>query len=305
MKEAVPNYYHKFKCIAEKCKHNCCIGWEIDIDRETTMFYNCIDTEFGDRIRNSIEGDVPHFILQADERCPFLNKNGLCDIFCELGEDALCEICTEHPRFRNFYTDFVEVGLGICCEEAARIIISEKDKFNISFPDNIKISKEENVFFKKRKLIFSCLQNREKSIGERFLCLAKMFGFRFDYQLDNLCELYLSLERLDDKWTDALTKLSDFSFDGNIFYDKDFQIPFEQLSVYFIFRHLEKAIADADYASKVNFALMSCYLLGAVYENYRFFNGEISIEKIADFARMYSAEVEYSEENLGILMRIK
>ena len=32
MKVVVPNYYNQFKCIAEKCHHNCCIGWEIDID---------------------------------------------------------------------------------------------------------------------------------------------------------------------------------------------------------------------------------------------------------------------------------
>ena len=39
MKEVFPNYYKKFKCIADKCKHNCCIGWEIDIDNDTLEFY--------------------------------------------------------------------------------------------------------------------------------------------------------------------------------------------------------------------------------------------------------------------------
>ena len=71
MKEAVPNYYHKFKCIADKCTHNCCIGWEIDIDEETMSLYNSLDTLMGERIRNSIEGDVPHFILQEGDTCPF------------------------------------------------------------------------------------------------------------------------------------------------------------------------------------------------------------------------------------------
>ena len=35
MIESVPNYYDKFKCIADRCKHSCCIGWEIDIDDDT------------------------------------------------------------------------------------------------------------------------------------------------------------------------------------------------------------------------------------------------------------------------------
>ena len=30
-----PNYYMNFKCIADKCRHTCCAGWEIEIDDET------------------------------------------------------------------------------------------------------------------------------------------------------------------------------------------------------------------------------------------------------------------------------
>ena len=32
MKIIAPNYYPAFRCIADKCRHSCCIGWEIDID---------------------------------------------------------------------------------------------------------------------------------------------------------------------------------------------------------------------------------------------------------------------------------
>ena len=35
MKLRIPSYYEEFSCIADKCKDNCCIGWEIDIDEET------------------------------------------------------------------------------------------------------------------------------------------------------------------------------------------------------------------------------------------------------------------------------
>ena len=30
MTVTVPSYYKDFKCIADKCRHSCCIGWEID-----------------------------------------------------------------------------------------------------------------------------------------------------------------------------------------------------------------------------------------------------------------------------------
>ena len=69
-----PSYYPLFKCIADKCKHSCCIGWEIDVDEKTMSFYNSLDTEFGETIRKNIEGEVPHFILRENERCPFSMK---------------------------------------------------------------------------------------------------------------------------------------------------------------------------------------------------------------------------------------
>lgn len=300
MKEVVPNYYHKFKCIAERCTHSCCIGWEIDIDEDTMDYYSSLDTPLGERIRANIaEG---HFILGVGERCPFLNKNGLCDIICECGEDALCDICTLHPRFRNFYASFYETGLGLCCEEAARIILSEKEKFSVILPDDIDISEEETEFFEERERIFSVLQDREKMIGERLSTLANLYGLRFDYSISELCDLYISLERLDESWTDELVRLKNFSFDKKIFDDEELQVPFEQLAAYFIFRHLEGAMWDGDYTARVNFALMGCYLIGALMQEYKTRCGAVGIENMVDLVRMYSSEVEYSEENLEILL---
>ena len=39
MKLFAPKYYGSFKCIADKCEHSCCIGWEIDIDDTTLKKY--------------------------------------------------------------------------------------------------------------------------------------------------------------------------------------------------------------------------------------------------------------------------
>ena len=35
-----------------------------------------------------------------------------------------CQICSDHPRFRNYWSDREEMGLGLACEEAARIILA-------------------------------------------------------------------------------------------------------------------------------------------------------------------------------------
>ena len=93
MKTFIPDYYNKFSCIANKCNHNCCIGWEIDIDNETYEYYKSLKGDMGKRLCEEVsEEGTPHFKLSDNERCPFLNEYNLCDIITELGENALCEI---------------------------------------------------------------------------------------------------------------------------------------------------------------------------------------------------------------------
>ena len=101
MKLYAPAYYQKFKCIADKCTHSCCVGWEIDIDKDTMLTYQHMENPYGDVIRKSIDttGESPCFRLGEGERCPHLDDCGLCNIITHVGEAYLCHICREHPRF--------------------------------------------------------------------------------------------------------------------------------------------------------------------------------------------------------------
>ncbi|MCQ2427677.1 MAG: flagellin lysine-N-methylase [Clostridia bacterium] len=122
MKTYIPDYYNEFRCIAGKCRHSCCIGWEIDIDdaslrrfREDPLVSPYIDIDGSGNARMK---------LTEDERCPLLRSDGLCELIIRRGEKSLCDICRDHPRYRGFFTDRIELGLGLVCEEAARIILS-------------------------------------------------------------------------------------------------------------------------------------------------------------------------------------
>ena len=300
IKEIFPSYYPLFRCIADKCKHSCCIGWEIDIDEKTMALYNGMDTDFGKRIRKNIDGDEPHFVLDENERCPFLNENGLCDIITQCTETALCDICRLHPRFKNFFDSFTETCLGLCCEEAARIILTFGDKAVMEELQTVDVTPEEKEFLHERKKVFDILQDREKSIKERFCNLAVMYGLEFEYDLHELCQTYLSLERLDEKWTEILMKLMESNFDGNVFEDEKMQIYFEQLSVYFVLRHMHKGMWDEDYSGQISFVLKSCYIIGAAVSLYK--EKDDFFSYALDIGRMYSCEIEYSEENTDILM---
>lgn len=126
MKYHKPSFFDQFKCIGSACTDTCCAGWEIEVDETTAEGYLAEKGAFGDRLRREI-GSEPgeYFFKLQNNRCPFLNKENLCDIFINLGEDRLCDICREHPRFYNWFGDYTEVGLGLCCEEAERLLFSD------------------------------------------------------------------------------------------------------------------------------------------------------------------------------------
>ena len=127
----VPNIYPAFRCIAADCRHTCCVGWEIDVDEDALSRYRSVQGSLGARLAAGIDttADPPCFRLTPDERCPFLNDRGLCDIITELGEGALCRICADHPRFRHVQSDRVELGLGLCCEAAGTLLLGSREPF--------------------------------------------------------------------------------------------------------------------------------------------------------------------------------
>ena len=153
-----PKYYTDFKCIADRCRHSCCVGWEIDIDSATMSKYASLSGGYGKEIKNSIEAEeVPHFKLCEDERCPHLDERGLCRIIANVGEDYLCDICREHPRFYNDTARGKEAGLGLSCEEAARIILSSDEydqmicvgemESSLDAPEFDAVEKRERIFY--------------------------------------------------------------------------------------------------------------------------------------------------------------
>ncbi len=286
-----PSYYDEFKCIASSCKHSCCIGWEIDIDDDKYDEYMQKDGEFGDKLRKNItEGEERHFILKEGDRCPFLTDDNLCDIILNMGEGALCQICNDHPRFVNCFSDREEVGLGMCCEEAARIILTHKDKTRIigkDFPED-----EEKVFFNFREQVLSILQDREWSIEERIENLCEMYGLCL-HQVD-WHKIYAQLERLDHTWDKKLellkkeeTELAD-----------DWETAFEQVLVYFVYRHLAEGFYDGRLKERLLFAILSFYIIRKIFSQ-----GEQTMVELVEICRMYSSEIEYSEDNMEALFR--
>ena len=208
MKYHKPSFFDQFKCIGSACTDTCCAGWEIEVDETTAQGYLAEKSAFGDRLRREI-GSEPgeYFFKLKNNRCPFLNKENLCDIFINLGEDRLCDICREHPRFYNWFGDYTEVGLGLCCEEAERLLFS--DSKPLTFVEEVHTdasdllddeSEECEQMLEERKAIFSILQNRKKNIGARLKRLLLQLPYA-----DEMLLLTVPILEWDDP--ESITKL--------------------------------------------------------------------------------------------------
>lgn len=303
----VPDYYKDFSCIASKCEHTCCEGWEIDIDDKTLKSYKNLQTDFGKRLIENIKEDngFSHFILKKEDRCPFLNEDNLCDIILNLGENYLCQICSDHPRFRNFFSSRTEIGIGLCCEEAARIILTNKQKVKlakISSFDNTQVSDgDEEIFFNFRSSLIKEIQDRDISIRKRIFNIVSKYKISFPYNTPKeWADFFLSLEQLNSGWNEMLSSIG--NDEGALLSNSAFEIQAEQLLVYFIFRHLADGLYEGDLKERIAFSLLCVMMIDYVLSGLLKKQGVIDINDIIEISRLYSSEIEYSEENIKTIL---
>lgn len=312
MKIYAPHYYNDFKCIADRCIHSCCIGWEIDIDSDTLEFYKSIDGDFSKRLSEgiSISDGLACFALQGEqERCPFLNKDGLCDIIINLGEEALCQICSDHPRFRNYFSDRTEIGLGLCCEAAGELILGDCRRFELipiydDLNEEYSLSSDEKLLLEIRNKMFDIIQSRDTHIFDRLQRVMELVGVRMKKKSNaQWAELLLSLERLDDNWELYLNKLQGSSIIAEEYpLSLELQNYAERLALYFIYRHLPDAVDDGMLGERTAFAVLSVYIIIMLCLIYQNSNGSIALKDAAEIARLYSSEIEYCQENIDKLL---
>lgn len=303
MKLIAPAYYPRFRCLAGACRHTCCRGWEIDVDDAALTRYEQVGGPLGDKLRRAIDraGDAPHFRLDQRENCPFLTKDGLCELILRLGEDSLCQVCADHPRYRGFLTDRTEIGLGLCCEAAARLILT--------WPENVDLitleddggdeapTAEEQAFLQLRARLMAVAQDRSRPIAARVNALEQMSGIPLPWDaLPRWAELLLTLERLDEAWTHRLTALMDAPPAEGL--SPEWDAPLEQLLTCLMYRHLTGALEDGDAAGRLAFVVLGWKLIVALFLLER----EQTMDTLVETVRLWASEIEYSDENTAALL---
>jgi lysine-N-methylase len=266
-----PDFFDDFRCIASACKHTCCAGWEIDVDADTADYYASLSGEDGTFVRARLDyGEDGMLLCREGERCRFLREDNLCELILRLGEDALCDICASHPRFHNEFEDHTEIGLGLCCEAAGCLILGQAHpvKFN-GLPHS--------------HSSIQAIQNRQRPIDERLPSLPDR----------SWSQILRSLERMDRSW-DGMLDLLDApqspDFDRHM---KDRQAEYEQLAVYLQYRHNNLAFTS--------FGYHLIHQIGAAFFHKY---GHFTFEDQVEVCRLFSCEIEYSEENLETIFEL-
>ncbi len=335
MRFRVPSYYADFSCIADQCTDNCCIGWEIDIDSETAENYKQTTGAFGERLRANIcFGEPSVFMLGEAERCPFLNDRNLCDIITNLGEPALCQICTDHPRYYEWFGDVKEGGVGLCCEEAARIILTQTKPFSVT---ETEIADEEcegcddallACLRGAREKLFDILQDESRPLSRR-LCGMLDYAEHLQERTDNgdltvpeaapvipadsgdmrrILTFLQTLEPISPQWHPTLRQacgqLAQMQEQCERFAQSHPETAgyLRNIAVYFIWRYFLKGAFDGEFLSRVKLAAVSVGVIGALFLSRWLEHGTLSPADCVQIAKDYSKEIEYSEENLNAVL---
>ena len=285
--------YEQFRCLMSRCTHTCCAGWEIDIDGDTLTRYRRTGGAIGKKLREKIDWEAGCFRLEADERCPFLTENGLCELIMTLGDNSLCQICADHPRYRSFLPGRIEIGLGLCCEAAGRLLLRWEEKTElVLLEDDRQPEEEDGDFLQWREKLLSIAQDRTLPMTERADRLLACAGMDANIHPGKWAAELRGLERLDPAWDVCLARLNQPERPV----DARWEVPLEQRMVYLLYRHRSAGLEDGDFAGYLAYCVVMWRLLRHMFSH------DQTMDGLVETARLYSSEIEYSDENVDALM---
>ncbi|GAA0118101.1 flagellin lysine-N-methylase [Clostridium perfringens] len=225
------------------------------------------------------------------------------DYFNE-GIDA--EVLSEFLECRNIVFNIIErndLGLGTKAALALEFVKEVQNKIDLGDMDEIPELMEE---YRDENFINTLLKELESFKGKESI------------KHKNLCEylnVYKSIKHINSNDPLGLEKALK-CFEGNEeFYlrkHKEFNeyykenlYKFKNILVYFIFRYFMKAIFDYDVSAKIKLAIISTLMIKELavvrfIEN----NNEFTEEDMVEVSRIYSKDIEHSDENIENLQEI-
>lgn len=121
MKKYQPDYYNKFKCIADKCSITCCQEWKIAVDEATNRKWKKLSADKVSGKNENLSSYTCYndgsLVIKLDEkhRCPFLSKDKLCHLVMTYSDEVLSKTCALFPREIHRFSTHAERTLMPCC----------------------------------------------------------------------------------------------------------------------------------------------------------------------------------------------
>lgn len=290
-----PDFYKDFKCIAGECPDSCCQGWEVDADEQSLKYYRTLSGDIRNKIDSVLDRDEfgnTIFRLADKKRCPFLNRENLCDMHIAIGGEHTPYTCRMFPRFINDFGGTREMGVSFSCPVASDMMwnLSEPmrfvDELN-DLPPQLNEIDAQTYFYltKARKRAFEIVQDRTIPINKR---LIKLLDFGVEIQNDleeyqqgtqsiDFFDVFRNPELINPQWTDkvnhaVIKPVADEMFNENI-------------AAYFIFRYFLTAVYDYDVLSKIKMAVMGVLIVTYLGED-------------SWTIHLWSKETEHSQYNM-------
>ena len=281
--EIRPAFYDDFICLADRCRHSCCRGWEIDVDDVSRRRYMAMEGPLGDELRAALQEEAGtwSFRLTAEKDCPFLRPDGLCRLILALGEDALCDICALHPRFFQDIGDMELAGVGLCCEAAAALLLSGRGELRFLTEDDDPLTLEQVLRLLGQRVEWDELSFSPKPDGAYYRAIFRRYG---------------RCEAIDEAWSRDLAALA-ADPDGvaerakayAARYDRE---RYDRIFGYILYRQLEF----------LNTHGLSALLRYAAEAAEFVFLWDAVTGEGSECLRRWSAQTEYSTENVQLLL---
>ncbi len=313
MRISQPQYYDRFRCIADRCPDSCCKEWDVEVDEASAARYASMAGDLGQALGRAMyrDEDGDAWFRVEEGRCPFWRTDGLCRIQAELGHEALCKTCREFPRLTHDYGDFLERGLSLSCPEAAQLILRSSaepwETWETAGGEETEYAPEDMaVLLKTRNVMSTILEDESRSVPEA-LALGLLYAYRAQAVLDGeaeadfsgdaelsfgktmakaadtweFLEFYRNLEILTDPWRQRLENPAG----GGVWAPE-----LRALARYGVERWWLQAISDFDLVGRAKMVIAGCLLV-------HFLGGDP-----VQTAQLYGKEIENDADNVDAIL---
>jgi hypothetical protein len=244
----------------------------------------------------------------------------------ESGEDALCGICTEHPRFYNEFSESVECGLGLCCEEVCRLLLETdepcnyvteivpEDEISIGFYLDESVHEDYIAIYTLRAEMFEIL-NSDLSFDDKINGLKGLVEKAINEKivLDSdgaILARYDETEPINSEWTEYFNSLKD-----NICVYLEKEKPFDEATngdklyskilSYIIFRHLGSCLYNesSSLGECLSFCVSAVRFIKLCDMKTYHEKGTLTLSDRIENVKRWSKQIEYSDLNVDMLTK--